>query len=113
MRVERGRAWPTCSTRKLAAVAPGLESHFRYLSGLLFAIGVAYVTAIPRIETQGMRIYLLTGLVVMGGIGRVFSLSVIWPPSNSVIAALAMELLVAPAVALWHYRATRSVSPNA
>ena len=31
---------------------PDLDSHFRYLSGLLLAIGLGYASTIPRIETH-------------------------------------------------------------
>ena len=49
-----------------------LDSHFRYLSGLLLAIGIGYATTVPRIETQGRRFRLLTFTVVLGGVGRFF-----------------------------------------
>jgi Domain of unknown function (DUF4345) len=81
-----------------------LDSHFRYLSGLLLAIGIGYATTVPRIETQGRRFRLLTFAVVLGGIGRLFSLLSIGPPSSTMGAALIMELLVAPGLALWQHR---------
>jgi Domain of unknown function (DUF4345) len=79
-----------------------LDSHFRYLSGLLLAIG--YATTVPRIEAQGRRFRLLTFAVVLGGVGRLFSLLSIGPPSSTMAAALIMELLVAPGLALWQHR---------
>ncbi len=54
-----------------------LDSHFRYLSGLLLAIGIGFASTVPRIEAQGGRFWLLTGIVMVGGywwmlkIGRV------------------------------------------
>ena len=97
----------------MAESAPrGLDSHFRYLSGLLFAIGLGYVSTVPRIETQGRRFLLLTGIVFAGGIGRLVSLIVIGSVSPSMTAALAMELLVTPALALWQRRIERRNARN-
>ena len=81
-----------------------LDSHFRYLSGLLFAIGIGFASTIPRIETQGARFRCLTALVVTGGIGRLASLLAIGTPSPVMRVALAMELLVTPGLALWQHR---------
>ncbi len=91
----------------VAAFSRGLDSHFRYLSGLLFGIGIAYASTIPQIETKGRRFRLLTGIVLIGGIGRLLSVIVIGSPSGSMIAALAMELLVTPSLALWQLQVER------
>jgi Domain of unknown function (DUF4345) len=96
------------------AAASDLDSHFRYLSGLLLAIGFGFASTIPRIEARGGRFQLLTSLVIAGGIGRLVSLLTIGAPSPVMIAALVMELLVTPGLAVWQYRiagtASRSVS---
>jgi hypothetical protein len=81
-----------------------LDSHIRYLSGLLLGIGIGYASTVPRIEKRGGRFRLLTGIVVLGGIGRLVSLLSVGPPSASMKAALVMELLVTPALALWQRR---------
>jgi hypothetical protein len=92
-----------------AAIGPGdLDSHFRYLSGLLFAIGAGYLSTVPRIEIHGDRIRLLTYMVVAGGAGRLLSLLAIGRPSPVMLAALVMELLVTPGLALWQYRVART-----
>jgi len=84
-----------------------LDSHFRYLSGLLFAIGIGFATTIPRIELREARFQLLTGLVLIGGLGRAISLLDAGTPSSSMIAALGMELAVTPLLALWQRRVAR------
>lgn len=87
------------------AVGSGdLDSHFRYLSGLLFAIGIGFASTVPRIEEQGGRFLLLTFIVMVGGIGRLLSLLSIGTPSPAMMAALVMELLVTPCLALWQRR---------
>jgi len=87
-----------------AAGSADLESHFRYLSGLLLAIGIGYVSTIPRIETHGRRFRLLTGVVVVGGAGRLLSALTMWPPTPVMLGALVMELIVTPSLAAWQYR---------
>jgi hypothetical protein len=80
------------------------DSHFRYLSGLLFGVGMAFVTTIPGIERHTGRFRVLAGIVVAGGIGRLASLLLRGAPDSTMLAALAMELVVTPALALWQAR---------
>lgn len=94
----------------LGAAAVGsadLDSHFRYLSGLLLAIGVGYASTIPRIEARSGRFAMLTCIVVSGGVGRLVSLLWVGAASPTMLAALVMELMVAPGLALWQRRVAR------
>ncbi|MGE3332816.1 MAG: DUF4345 domain-containing protein [Rhodospirillaceae bacterium] len=84
-----------------------LDSHFRYLSGLLLGIGLGYVSTIRGIESRGTRFQMLTAIVVIGGLGRLISLIAVGAPSTSMTAALVMELAVTPALALWQHRVAR------
>jgi hypothetical protein len=86
------------------AVPTGADSHFRYLSGLLLGIGIGFVTTIPRIERRTARVRVLAAIVVIGGLGRLWSLIALGPPNKSMLAALVMELGVTPALALWQAR---------
>jgi hypothetical protein len=108
--ISAGLAGVLLGPRLVGAFAVGssdLDSHFRYLSGLLLAIGLAYVSTIPRIETHGGRFRLLTFIVVVGGLGRLLGMVWIGRPSLVMMAALVMELIVTPGLALWQYRAAR------
>jgi hypothetical protein len=88
-----------------AAGAPiAADSHYRYLSGLLLAIGIAFATMIPRIETRTARFRLLTAIVVAGGLGRLLSLLLRGAPDAPMLAALVMELVATPALAIWQGR---------
>ncbi len=92
----------------LVSVPTDLDSHFRYLSGLLFAIGLGFLSTVPRIEHQRARFLGLTGIVVVGGLGRLASVAALGlPPAVSMKAALVMELLVTPALCLWQARIAR------
>jgi hypothetical protein len=87
--------------------APDLDSHFRYLSGLLFAIGVAFAAAIPTIERQGARFRLLTGIVFAGGLSRLYGVAVTGQLTQVTAFALLMELGITPALAICQYRLFR------
>lgn len=85
------------------------DSHYRYLSGLLLGIGLLFWSAIPAIEDRGGRIRVLTLVVVAGGLGRLAGLLLTGLPSLSMLGALAMELLVTPAICLWQLRVSHAV----
>ncbi len=90
-----------------AGTGAALDSHFAYLSGLLLAIGLAFWATIPGIERRGAQMRLLTGLVVVGGLARLFSYWRVGSPGGVMQGALVMELLVTPAICLWQWRLQR------
>jgi len=94
-------------------VRADLDSHLRYLSGLLAAIGVAYWTAIPEIEKEGAKIGLLTAIVVAGGFARAVGVLIMGPPGPLMTGALGMELVVAPAIYFWQLRIQRAAATPA
>ncbi len=83
---------------------PAAESHFRYLSGLLLGIGLAYWSCVPEIETKSAPLTLLTAIVFIGGLGRAYGWLVAGPPTPAHQAALVIELAIAPAMWLWQRR---------
>ena len=89
------------------------DSHFRYLSGLLLGIGLGFMSTIPRIEWHRSRILLLSGIVVVGGLGRLISLLVLGLPAAPMLAALVMELVVTPALCIWQMRLAARVAQEA
>ncbi|MDQ2804824.1 MAG: DUF4345 domain-containing protein [Pseudomonadota bacterium] len=84
--------------------AMSLDSHFRYLSGLLLGIGLAFWSLIPDIAARGPAFRLLTALVVTGGLGRLLGLMLAGTPSPPMLFGLAMELVVTPLLCLWQSR---------
>jgi hypothetical protein len=82
------------------------DSHYRYLSGLLLGIGLAFTTTVPRIETHTSRFRVLAAIVVIGGLGRFVSLIVRGMPGKAMFFGLVMELLVTPALVVWQARIT-------
>ena len=81
-----------------------LDSHVRYLSGLLLGIGLIFWSLIPRIEDHGKEFRLLTLVVVVGGLGRLYGMIAVGLPPFSMRLALVMELVVTPLLCLWQWR---------
>ena len=81
-----------------------LDSQVRYLSGLLFGIGVGFWSTVPRIETMGSRCRLLTAIVFIGGLARLAGLVFDGVPSTPMVLAIGLELAVTPLLCLWQVR---------
>jgi hypothetical protein len=82
-------------------------THVAYLSGLLFGMGLGFWSCIPAIETKRDRFALLAGIVVLGGLARLFIAIRLGVWTQPVILPLAMELGVTPALWLWQRRLSR------
>lgn len=80
------------------------DSHVRYLSGLVLAIGVGFWSTVHRIHERGARFRLLACLVVAGGLARLYGFLALGTLTGVALAALFMELAVTPALALWRER---------
>jgi uncharacterized protein DUF4345 len=89
------------------------DSQVRYLSGLLFAIGLGFWSTVPRIDAQGARFRLLTALVVVGGFARLYASARSGLPGASMLAGLALELFITPGLAIWRERLERNCRERA
>lgn len=81
-----------------------LDSHFRYLSGLLLGIGLGFWSTIPALPARTARFRLLSAIVVLGGLARLAALPGQGWPGGPMAAALVMELVVTPLLCLWQWR---------
>ncbi len=94
---------------------PG-DSHFRYLSGLLLGIGLAFWSLIPGIENRTEPVRLLTAIVFVGGLARLSAVFTEGLPGPEMTFALIMELIVTPLLCAWQgrlaHRATQTDSKN-
>jgi hypothetical protein len=81
-----------------------LDSHYRYLSGLLLGIGLAFAACVPAIERRGPAMRLLGAIVILGGCGRLVSLAEVGTPGGGHLFGLAMELGAVPFILLWQAR---------
>ena len=90
-----------------------LDSHFRYLSGLLLAIGAGFAASIPGIERRGALFPALAAIVIVGGLARLLSLAIDGTPGPGHLFGLGMELGVVPLLLLWQRSLARRVGPSA
>lgn len=93
--------------RAAGPASADVDSHFRYLSGLLLGIGLVYLGCIARIERRGAIMRALCLIIVVGGAARLLSAFVDGWPTAPHRAALVMELGVVPALTLWQARIAR------
>lgn len=98
---------PSMTKAGIAADARDLGSHFRYLSGLLLGLGIAFAAAIPTIERRSELLAALSGIVVVGGLSRLADLLAHGAPGTPHVLALGMELVVVPLLFAWQRKVAR------
>ena len=81
-----------------------LDSHFRFLSGVLFTMGLGWWSCVPAIERKTERFRLLAALTFTGGLARLLSLSLVGNPSLGHLFGLSVEVLAVPLLTLWQAR---------
>ena len=87
--------------------AADLDSHFRYLSGLLFAIGLGFVFSVFDIDGRAALFRALGLIVIAGGVSRLLGALSSGLPGTPHRFALVMELIVVPGLMLWLARIRR------
>jgi hypothetical protein len=87
-----------------AAMPVPMDSHTRYLSGILCAIGLSFWSFIPAIENKTREVRLLTILVFFGGLARLWHAITFGREGINVVFPLTMELFITPALCLWQKR---------
>ena len=90
-----------------------VDSHFRYLSGLLLGIGLVAWSSIPGIERHGGRFRLITAIVFVGGLARLYGVLVMGWPAGPMVFGLVMELMVTPLLCLWQWQVARALGSSA
>ena len=92
---------------------PDLASHFAYLSGIFFGLGLLFLATVPAIERNGALFRGLCALVILGGLARLETFAAVGPPSTPHCLALGMELVIVPALAFWQTSLARRCDENA
>jgi hypothetical protein len=82
------------------AAGPATGSHLRYLSGLLLGLGLCAAWAAGDLRRRGAVFEAVCAVVVLGGLARLAGLFAETPPWPHRMA-LAMELMVVPALWVW------------
>ncbi len=88
-----------------AAGPPAVDSHLRYLSGLLLGIGIGFAWASFNLERRAWVFDILAPIVILGGLSRLLGLVLAGTPPLPHLLALGMELGATPALWLWVRRA--------
>ncbi len=89
------------------SVAPDLVSHYRYLSGLFFGLGLMLLSCLPRIEAMTVRFRWAVAAIVCGGLARLLGLALGDQPGLAHQVALVAELGLTPLLAFWQTRVAR------
>lgn len=85
----------------------GLDSHFRYLSGIFLGALIAMYSCVPEVERKGERLRLIGALIVCGGLARLIGVFAMGLPGWGHRYGLVMELIVTPLILLWQARVAR------
>lgn len=93
--------------------AISLDSHVRYLSGLLFGLGITFWWMVPHIERHTTPVRMLTCMVFIGGLARLGAYLTLGAPSLPMQLAIGMELVVTPLLCLWQTRIAKAPWPPA
>ena len=84
-----------------------LDTNLRFYAGVWLGLGLAFYWLIPTIERQTVLFRVLWGMIFLGGIGRLLSMTMLaWPPIPFV-AFTALEIVGAPLFILWQSRLSR------
>ncbi len=85
------------------------QSHIRFLSGLFFAIGIGFLSTLPRIEMKTNRFRFLSTLVFVGGLARLVGFQFSGLSSILILVGMAYELIATPALCLWQGRIAKRI----
>jgi Domain of unknown function (DUF4345) len=90
-----------------------MDSYFRFLKGMLLAIGLIYWSSVPDIERHGERIAIVTFILVLGAVPRLIAVIGHGVPTIGILVGLTGELIVAPLLWLWQRQVARAAQRNA
>jgi len=94
-----------------AAGGADLDTQIRFFSAIFLGLGLIFYSTIPTIERDGGRFRLAAALTVMGGLGRLVSLSVVGLPAAGYVVGIVMELIVVPLLVIWQAVVARRTDP--
>jgi hypothetical protein len=84
-----------------------LDSNLRFYAGVWIGLGLALYWLIPTIERQTILFRAIWGMIFIGVIGRLLSMTMLaWPPVPFV-AFTAIEIAGAPLFVLWQSRISK------
>ena len=91
------------------AVTPGMDSQFRYLSGLYIGFAALIWWAIPNIDRLVWPFRLMTLAVFLGGLSRLYSYVSVGAPAPEMVAGIGLELAL-PLIIIWQTAVARKAT---
>lgn len=85
-------------------VPADLDSHWRFLSGIFFGVGLVFLSTVPAIERRTALFRAAGAAIVAGGLGRLYSLLAVGTPTLPHLIGLGAELVLVPLLILWQAR---------
>jgi len=90
-----------------------LDSYVRFAKGVLLAIGLVYWSCVAQIERRGDRISLVTFILVLGTLSRLFSVVGHGVPTVGIMGNLIAGLILVPLLWLWQRHIARIAQRSA
>jgi hypothetical protein len=94
------RALPGVNT----PVTANVDSAYRYAHALWFTAAPIIWATLPRVEQETTRLRILSGAIILGGLGRVGAWRSTGRPAPVLVGATALELIGVPALMAWQHR---------
>ena len=91
------------------SVTPGIDSQFRYLSGLYIGFAALIWWTIPNIDRLVWPFRLMTLAVFLGGLSRLYSYVSVGAPAPEMVAGIGLELAL-PLIIIWQTAVVRKAT---
>lgn len=99
---------PTSLPGQSSKVSATLDSEYRFVNVIWFAVAPLIWASLPRVEERTAVVQGLGGAAFAGGLARLLSLRATGRPHPMMMAALGIELGVVPALMVWHAAVARA-----
>jgi Domain of unknown function (DUF4345) len=86
-----------------------LDSNLRFFGGVWLGLGIALYWLIPNVERQTLLFRVLSGMIFLGGIGRLMSMIFLALPPLPFVGFTVLEIIGAPLFVWWQARVVRQI----